>query len=135
MIRKHLVRYRGRELDTAGEGVFASFDGPARAIRCACSVSEAAHAIGIDVRVGLHSGECELVDGTLRGITVDTGARVGAEARSGEVLVSDTLKDLVAGSDIEFRERGTATLSGIPGERKLFAVDLQSALAHGPPVG
>jgi class 3 adenylate cyclase len=134
LIRTQLVRYRGRELDTAGDGVFASFDGPARAIRCACSVSEATRALELDVRLGLHSGECELVDGTLRGITVDTGARIGAEAGPGEVLVSGTLKDLVAGSDIEFRERGIATLAGIPDQRQLFAVDWQSASAHAPPV-
>ena len=132
-VRRQLVRYRGRELDTAGEGVFASFDGPARAIRCACSVSDETRAIGVEVRIGLHTGECEFIDGKLEGIVVDTGARIGAEAGPGEVLVSSTLKDLVAGSDIEFRERTVPTLTGIPGPRQLFAVDRPAALADGVP--
>jgi class 3 adenylate cyclase len=127
LVRRQLVRYRGSELDTAGDGVFACFDGPARAVRCACSVSEGTRAIGLEARVGLHTGECELVDGKLGGIAVHVGARIAAEAEPGEVLVSGTVKDLVAGSDIEFREHGLATLTGIPGQRQLFAVEQPGA--------
>ena len=134
LIRRQLVRYRGRELDTAGDGFFACFDGPARAIRCACSVSDATRTIGVDVRIGLHTGECELIDGKVGGIAVHVGARIAAEADPGEVLVSGTVKDLVAGSDIEFRERGIATLTGIPGQRELFAVDRAAAVADAAPV-
>jgi class 3 adenylate cyclase len=134
LIRRQLVRYRGRELDTAGDGFFACFNGPARAIRCACSVSDATRTIGVDVRIGLHTGECELIDGKVGGIAVHVGARIAAEAEPGEVLVSGTVKDLVAGSDIEFRERGIATLTGIPGQRELFAVDRAAAVADAAPV-
>jgi class 3 adenylate cyclase len=122
LIRRQLVRYRGRELDTAGDGFFASFDGPARAIRCACAITAGVRDLGLDVRAGLHAGECELMDGKVGGIAVNIGARVAAEAGPGEVLVSSTVKDLVAGSGIEFRERGTAELKGVPGEWRLFAV-------------
>jgi class 3 adenylate cyclase len=134
LIRRQLVRYRGRELDTAGDGVFASFDGPARAIRCACSVSDETRALGVEVRIGLHTGECEFIDGKLGGIAVHIGARIAAEAEPGEVLVSSTVKDLVAGADMEFRERGVATLKGIPGRRQLFGVDPQSVLTPRPEV-
>ncbi|MEX2647280.1 MAG: adenylate/guanylate cyclase domain-containing protein [Gaiellaceae bacterium] len=121
-IRRHLVRYRGRELDTAGDGFFASFDGPARAIRCACAIAEGVTQLGIEVRAGLHTGECEVVDGKVGGIAVHIGARVTAEAGPGEVLVSSTVRDLVAGSGIEFEERGSAQLKGVPGEWHLYAV-------------
>jgi class 3 adenylate cyclase len=134
LIRRQLLHYRGSELDTTGDGFLASFDGPARAIRCACSVSEATRATGVEVRIGLHTGECELVDGKLGGIAVNIGARIAAEAEPGEVLVSATLKDLVAGSEIEFLERGTAMFAGIPGQRQLFAVDPQSVLTPRPEV-
>jgi class 3 adenylate cyclase len=134
VIRRQLLHYRGTELDTSADGFLASFDGPARAIRCACSISDDMRATGVDVRIGLHTGECELVDTKLGGIAVDIAAGIAAEAKPGEVLVSGTLKDLVAGSEIEFLDRGTATLSGIPGQRQLFAVDSQSVSAHGPPV-
>jgi class 3 adenylate cyclase len=117
------VRYRGVEVDTAGDGFFASFDGPARAIRCACAISESVGGLGLDVRAGLHTGECELVDGKVAGIAVHTGARVASEAHPGEVLVSSTVKDLVAGSGIQFEDRGVAELKGIPGEWRLFAVE------------
>jgi class 3 adenylate cyclase len=110
-------------LDTAGDGFFASFDGPARAIRCACSVVAAVRELGLDVRAGLHTGECELVDGKVGGIAVHIGSRVAAEAEPGEVLVSSTVKDLVAGSEIRFADRGTAALKGVPGEWRLFAVE------------
>jgi class 3 adenylate cyclase len=123
LVRRQLVRFRGREVDTAGDGFFASFDGPARAIRCACAISEAVGELGIDVRAGLHTGECEVVDGKVAGIAVHTGARVASQAQPGEVLVSSTVKDLVAGSEIKFEDRGVAALKGIPGEWRLFAVE------------
>ncbi len=123
LVRRQLVRFRGREIDTAGDGFFASFDGPARAIRCACAISEAVGELGIDVRAGLHTGECEVVDGKVAGIAVHTGARVASQAQPGEVLVSSTVKDLVAGSEIQFADRGVAALKGIPGEWRLFAVE------------
>ena len=123
LVRRQLVRFRGREVDTAGDGFFASFDGPARAIRCACAISEAVGELGIDVRAGLHTGECEVVDGKVAGIAVHTGARVASRAQPGEVLVSSTVKDLVAGSEIQFTDRGVAALKGIPGEWRLFAVE------------
>ena len=123
LVRRQLVRFRGREVDTAGDGFFASFDGPARAIRCACAISESVRDLGLDVRAGLHTGECEVVDGKVAGIAVHTGARVASQAGPGEVLVSSTVKDLVAGSEIQFADRGVAALRGIPGEWRLFAVE------------
>jgi pimeloyl-ACP methyl ester carboxylesterase/class 3 adenylate cyclase len=123
LIRRQLVRFRGTELDTAGDGFFASFDGPARAIRCACAISEGVRDLGIEVRAGLHTGECERIDHKVGGIAVNIGARVAAEAAAGEVLVSSTVKDLVAGSGIEFRDRGATELKGVPGEWRLFAVE------------
>jgi class 3 adenylate cyclase len=123
LIRRQLVRFRGRELDTAGDGFFASFDGPARAIRCACAISESVGELGLEVRAGLHTGECEQMNGKVGGIAVHIGARVAAEAAPGEVMVSSTVKDLVAGSGIEFRERGAVELKGVPGEWRLFAVE------------
>jgi pimeloyl-ACP methyl ester carboxylesterase/class 3 adenylate cyclase len=122
VVRRQLVRFSGREIDTAGDGFFASFDGPARAVRCARAISDAVRPLGLDVRAGLHTGECELVDGKVAGIAVHIGARVAAEASPGEVLVSSTVKDLVAGSGIEFDDRGTRGLRGIPGDWRLFAV-------------
>jgi class 3 adenylate cyclase len=122
LVRRHLLRHRGVEIDTAGDGFFASFDGPARAIRCASAITSGVRGLGLDVRAGLHTGECELVDGKVAGIAVHTGARVASHAKPGEVLVSSTVRDLVAGSGIEFQDRGTAELKGIPGEWRLFAV-------------
>ena len=122
LVRQQLMRHRGVEVDTAGDGFFASFDGPARAIRCASAITESVRELGLDVRAGLHTGECELVDGKVAGIAVHTGARVASQAGAGEVLVSSTVKDLVAGSGIQFEDRGTAELKGIPGEWRLFAV-------------
>jgi pimeloyl-ACP methyl ester carboxylesterase len=122
LVRRQLVRFSGREIDTAGDGFFASFDGPARAIRCACAISNAMRELGLEVRAGLHTGECEVVDGKVGGIAVHIGARVAAEAAPGEVLVSSTVKDLVAGSGLAFQERGTHELKGIPGEWRLYAV-------------
>jgi len=123
LVRRQLVRFRGREVDTAGDGFFASFDGPARAIRCACAISESVGELGLDVRAGLQTGECEVVDEKVAGIAVHTGARVASQAQPGEVLVSSTVKDFVAGSEIQFADRGVAALKGIPGEWRLFAVE------------
>jgi class 3 adenylate cyclase len=123
LVRRHLVRYRGKEVDTAGDGFFASFDGPARAIRCACAIVDALRELGLEVRAGLHTGECELLDGKVTGIAVHTGARIASLAEPQEVLVSSTVKDLVAGSGIEFQSRGQHHLKGIPGgARQLYAV-------------
>ena len=123
LVRRQLARFRGREVNTAGDGFFASFDGPARAIRCAESIVEGVHALGLEVRAGLHTGECELLDGKVAGIAVHTGARVAAEAQPGEVLVSSTVKDLVAGSGLVFEDRGAHELKGVPGEWRLYAVE------------
>ncbi|MGZ8695515.1 MAG: adenylate/guanylate cyclase domain-containing protein, partial [Gaiellaceae bacterium] len=122
-VRGQLVRFRGREVDTAGDGFFATFDGPARAIRCACAVTEAVRDVGLDVRAGLHTGECELLDDKVAGIAVSIGARVAAHAAPGEVLVSSTVKDLVAGSGLRFTDRGVAELKGVPGDWRLYAVE------------
>jgi class 3 adenylate cyclase/predicted alpha/beta hydrolase len=121
-VRRQLERFRGREVDTAGDGFFATFDGPARAIRCAEAIRDAVHSLGIDVRIGLHTGECELLDDNISGIAVNTGARVGSLAGPGEVLVSRTIVDLVAGADIDFVDRGIHVLKGVPGEWQLYAV-------------
>jgi class 3 adenylate cyclase len=121
-VRRELVRFRGRELDTAGDGFFAAFDGPARAIRCACRIADIVSDLGIDIRAGIHTGECEVVGEKLGGIAVHLGARIAALASSREVLVSSTVRDLVAGSGIRFESRGAHTLRGIPGEWSLFAV-------------
>jgi class 3 adenylate cyclase len=126
-VRRLLLRYRGTELDTAGDGFFASFDGPARAIRCARTITESVRDLGIEVRAGLHTGECERMNDKVGGIAVHIGARVAAEAGPGEVVVSSTVKDLVAGSGIAFRERGVAELKGVPGEWRLFAVEAERA--------
>jgi class 3 adenylate cyclase len=120
-VRGQIARFRGREIDTAGDGFFASFDGPARAIRCAGAVRDAVAELGIEIRAGLHAGECELIDGKVGGVAVHIGARVAAEAKPDEILVSGTVKDLVAGSGIEFEDRGLRTLKGV-GEWHLFAV-------------
>jgi class 3 adenylate cyclase len=123
IVRRDLERFRGVEIDTAGDGFFATFDGPARAIRCARSIVENVRGVGLDVRSGLHTGECELGAGSVRGIAVHTGARVASLASPGEVLVSSTVKDLVAGSGIEFTDRGVHELKGIPGEWRLYAAN------------
>ncbi|HEU6443964.1 MAG TPA: adenylate/guanylate cyclase domain-containing protein [Gaiellaceae bacterium] len=122
VVRRELERFRGVELDTAGDGFFASFDGPARAIACACAIVEQVRALGLEVRAGIHTGECERIEGKLGGIAVPIGARIMGLARDGEVLVSGTVKDLVAGSGLEFEDRGVHELKGVPGGWKLFAV-------------
>jgi pimeloyl-ACP methyl ester carboxylesterase len=121
-VRRELGRFDGHEVDTAGDGFFATFDGPARAIRCAQAIVESVRPLGLDVRAGLHTGEVELADGKVAGIAVNIGARVSSQAAAGEVLVSGTVKDLVAGSGLEFDDRGHVTLKGVPGEWRLFAV-------------
>jgi class 3 adenylate cyclase/alpha-beta hydrolase superfamily lysophospholipase len=123
VVRRELARYRGTEVKTTGDGFLATFDGPARAIRCARSIVEETRRLGLEVRTGLHTGECEMVGDDVRGIAVHTAARVAAAAASGEVLVSSTVKDLVAGAGIRFVERGTRPLKGVPGKWGLFAVD------------
>ncbi|HYX76966.1 MAG TPA: adenylate/guanylate cyclase domain-containing protein, partial [Gaiellaceae bacterium] len=122
-VRTQLGRFRGREIDTAGDGFFASFDGPARAIHCACAIRDRLGELGLEIRAGLHAGECELLDGKVGGIAVHIGARIAANAEPGEVLVSSTVKDLVAGSGISFLERGEHELKGIPGDWRLYAVE------------
>jgi class 3 adenylate cyclase len=121
-VRAQLARFRGVELDTAGDGFFARFDGPARGIRCALAIRDAVRELGIEVRLGLHAGECEVLDAKVAGIAVAIGARVSSRAAAGEVLVSQTVKDLVAGSGITFDDRGLAELKGVPGEWRLFSV-------------
>jgi pimeloyl-ACP methyl ester carboxylesterase len=121
LVRRELVRFRGREIDTAGDGFLATFDGPARAVRCACAISEEVRGLGLEIRAGLHTGECEVMGDDVGGIAVHTCARVAALAAPSEVLVSSTVKDLVAGSGLNFQDRGTRSLKGIPGEWRLFA--------------
>jgi len=122
VVRRELGRFRGREIDTTGDGFLATFDGPARAIQCASAVVDAVKPLGLAVRAGLHTGECEIIGEKLSGIAVHIGARVVALASPGEVLLSSTVKDLVAGSGLRFQERGTHVLRGVPGEWQLFAV-------------
>jgi class 3 adenylate cyclase len=122
VIRVELGRFRGREVDTAGDGFFATFDGPARAIRCAFAIRNGLRELDLEVRTGLHTGECERDGERVTGIAVHIGARVAAMAGPGEVLVSSTVKDLVAGSGIEFDDRGKHELKGIPAEWQLFSV-------------
>jgi DNA-binding SARP family transcriptional activator/pimeloyl-ACP methyl ester carboxylesterase len=122
LVRSRLTRFRGRLIDAAEDGVLAVFDGPGRAIHCACAISGDVRLLGLEVRTGLHTGEVERENGSVRGVAVQIGARVAAEAPPGEVLVSSTVKDLVAGSGIAFADRGEHSLEGIPGEWRLFAV-------------
>ena len=122
LVRRELARFRGQEIDTAGDGFLATFDGPARAVRCASAISREVRALGLEIRAGLHTGECEVMGGKVAGIAVHTGARVATHAQPGEVLVSSTVKDLVAGSGLSFQDRGMQRLKGIPNEWRLFAV-------------
>jgi class 3 adenylate cyclase len=120
LVRKELVAFRGREVKTVGDCLLASFDGPARAIRCACGLRDKVREVGLEVRTGLHTGECDLIGNDVGGLAVHIGARVANEANAAEVLVSSTVKDLVVGSGIKFVDRGTQTLKGVPGEWHLF---------------
>ena len=122
IVRSQLARFRGREVNTSGDGFLAMFDGPQRAIRCAMAIRDAVQALGIEVRAGLHTGECEVRGDDIGGIAVHIGARVSALAGPNDVLVSSTLRDLVIGSGLEFEERGAHQLKGVPGEWHLFAV-------------
>ncbi|CAB5152637.1 Adenylate cyclase (EC [Olavius algarvensis associated proteobacterium Delta 3] len=123
IVREELKRFRGQEIDTAGDGFFAIFDGPARAIHCACAIREAVMSLGISIRAGLHTGECEVSAGKVSGIAVHIGSRVIGHAGPGEVLVSSTVKDLVAGSGLRFIDRDVFTLKGVPGERRLYIAE------------
>jgi pimeloyl-ACP methyl ester carboxylesterase len=122
LVRRELARFRGREVDTAGDGFFAAFDGPGRAIRCAAAVRDGVRRLGVEIRAGLHTGECEEIAGKVGGIAVITAARVRERAEPGEVLVSSTVRDLVHGSGIEFEDRGSHALKGVPGEWRLYRV-------------
>ena len=122
LVRRELARYRGEEKDTAGDGFFATFDGPARAIRCAQAILDGVKGLDLEVRAGVHTGECEIHEGKVAGLAVVIAARVAAAAGGGVVLVSQTVKDLVAGAGVEFEERGTHELKGVPGEWRLYAV-------------
>jgi class 3 adenylate cyclase len=122
-VKQELDRHRGRFIDSAGDGLLATFDGPARAVRCAQAICGSVRSLGIEVRAGLHCGEVELRGEDIGGIAVHIAARVMARAGAGEVIVSSTVKDLVAGSGIVFADRGTHTLKGVPEEWRLFAVE------------
>jgi class 3 adenylate cyclase len=122
LVRRQLERFRGREIDTAGDGVFACFDGPARAVSCACAIRDGVRSLGLEIRAGLHTGEIECRGDAVAGLAVHIGARVSALAAAGEVLVSRTVKDLVAGSGLVFEDRGTHVLKGVPEAWQLYAV-------------
>jgi class 3 adenylate cyclase len=123
LVRREIDRFRGRPIKTLGDGFLATFDGPARGIRCASSIAQQVRELGIEIRAGLHTGELEAMNGDVGGMAVNIGARVSAMAGAGEVLVSGTVRDLVVGSGIDFVDRGTHPLKGVPGEWRLFAVD------------
>ena len=122
-IRRNLTRFRGREIKTTGDGILATFDGPARGVRCACAIADEIKPLGIEVRAGLHTGECETMGDDVGGIAVHIGARVASLAGPSEVLVSSTVKDLVAGSGLRFGDRGSQTLKGVPGQWHIYAVE------------
>jgi class 3 adenylate cyclase len=125
LVRRELDRFRGREVNTVGDGFLATFDGPARAIRCAHAIAERVRALGLEMRSGLHTGEIELAGDDVRGIAVHIGARAAALAGPGEVFATSTVKDLVAGSGIEFDDRGEHVLKGVPGEWRIFLRDIR----------
>jgi class 3 adenylate cyclase len=122
IVRGSLGRYRGSEIDTAGDGFFATFDGPARAVRCAEHIIDAVHPLGIEVRAGVHTGECQTIDGKVGGLGVVIGARVGSKAQGSEILVSPTVKDLTAGSGLTFEDAGEHELKGVPDRWRLYRV-------------
>ena len=127
VVRERLRQFDGLVVDTAGDGLLATFDGPGQAVACACAILEGVRALGIRVRSGVHAGECEVVDGRVSGIAVHVGARIAAAAQPDEILVSATVKDLMAGSGVTFEDRGAQILRGVPGEWRLFSVNLDSA--------
>ncbi len=122
LVRREIARFRGREVDNAGDAFFATFDGPARAVDCACDISNKVHSLGLAVRAGLHTGECEMIGEKPGGIAVHIASRIVSQAAADEVLVSSTVKDVVAGSEILFEDLGTTGLKGVPGEWRLFSV-------------
>jgi class 3 adenylate cyclase len=126
IVRHQLARFRGQEVKTLGDGFLATFDGPARAVRCASAIVEAVRSLGIEVRSGVHTGEIEVKGNDIAGIAVHTAARIVALAEGGQVLASNTVRDLVAGSNIRFTDRGGHVLKGIAGEIRLFAVEQDS---------
>jgi class 3 adenylate cyclase len=121
VVRRNIARFRGREVKTTGDGFFVAFDGPARGVRCACTIADEVRALDLEVRAGVHTGECEVIGDDYGGLAVHIGARVAALAGPGEVLVSSTVKDLVAGSGLRFDDRGTHLLKGVPGDWHIFA--------------
>jgi class 3 adenylate cyclase len=123
VIRAHLGRFRGREIDTAGDGFLATFDGPARAVQAATAITSDLKKLGVNIRAGVHTGECETMGEKLSGVAIHVGARVASLSAPGEVLVSSTVKDLVAGSGLRFRDRGVHQLKGVPGEWRLYSVE------------
>jgi class 3 adenylate cyclase len=127
LVRRELARFRGREVDATGDASLAIFDGPARAVRCARAVGEGVRTLGLEVRAGLHTGEIEVVGDRISGLAVHIGARVAAAAGPGEVLVSSTVRDLVAGSGLRFQDRGARSLKGVPGEWHLFALEAEGS--------
>jgi class 3 adenylate cyclase len=133
VVRTLLERFRGEEVDTAGDGFFATFDGPARAIRCAQAIVESVRSLGIEIRAGLHTGECELIDGKVGGLAINIAARIAGAARPSEILVSQTVKDLVVGSALPFEELGSHELKGVPGTWRLYSVLRERAGIQGSP--
>jgi class 3 adenylate cyclase len=127
LVRHHLARFGGREVKTMGDGFLATFDGPARAVRCAIAIAEDTRDAGLDVRAGVHTGECDFTSGDVGGIAVHIASRVMGHAGAGEVVVSRTVVDLVAGSQLAFDERGTHELKGVPGEWQLYAAAVEPA--------
>jgi pimeloyl-ACP methyl ester carboxylesterase len=123
LIKRNLSRFRGSEIKSTGDGILATFDGPARGVRCACAIGDEIRQLGIEVRAGLHTGECEMMGEDVGGIAVHIGARVASLAGPSEVLVSSTVKDLVAGSGLRFGDRGNQSLKGVPGEWRIYAVE------------
>jgi class 3 adenylate cyclase len=132
LVRQELARYGGEEVNIVGDHILAVFDGAAAAIRCGCAIRDAVHGLGMAVRVGIHAGEVEYDDRTMSGLTVFTGVRITGVAQPGEILVSNTVKELVAGSGITFTARGTHILKGLPGEWRLFTPDVPEASAPTP---
>jgi class 3 adenylate cyclase len=120
IVREALERHHGVEIDTAGDGFYATFDGPARAVRCALELTERVRDLGMEIRIGIHTGECEIIDSKVGGISVTTGRRVAEHAGPSEVLVSQTVKDLVAGSGLTFEDAGKRELKGVPERWRLY---------------